>query len=73
MDIRQQIQRLLDLSDEMRQRTVALDATRTDASAELDAAEYDLRRLVDEIRELMPGLERPVVPESDVAPTERSG
>jgi hypothetical protein len=58
MDIKQQLQRLLDLTDEARRHALRLDADRGDALSELDAAEYDLQRLIEEIRELLPDGER---------------
>ena len=58
MDIRQQLQRLLDLTDEARRHALRLDADRGDALSELDAAEYDLQRLIEDVRELLPGGER---------------
>jgi hypothetical protein len=58
MDIKQQLQRLLDLTDEARRHALRLDANRDDAFSELDAAEYDLQRLIEDIRELLPDGER---------------
>lgn len=73
MDIKQQLQRLVDLADETRRRLVELDARQSEATSELDAAEYDLKRLVEEIRLLLPDSERiwPQEPEPSVA--RRSG
>ena len=54
MDIRQQLQRLLDLAAEMRHRIRELGTCQCEATSELDAAEYDLKRLIEEVRTLLP-------------------
>jgi hypothetical protein len=58
MDIKQQLERLLDLTDQARRHALQLNANRDDALSELDAAEYDLQRLVAEIRGLLPDGDR---------------
>ena len=73
MDIRQQLQRLLDLTDEARRHTQELGASRAGAEAELDAAEYDLKRLIAEIRSLLPEGELPAAAEPNADPVRRTG
>lgn len=63
MDIRQQLQRLLDVADEARRHVTEIGAHQADAASELDAAEYDLRRLMEEFGSLLgeaktPGVRR---------------
>lgn len=70
MDIRQQLQRLLDLTEEARRHVQELYASRTGALSELDAAEYDLRRLIDDISSLLPDRVGPV---DTAGPRRRAG
>ena len=65
MDIRQQLMRLLALTDEARRHARELDASRAEAASELDAAEYDLKRLIEEIGDLLADAGKP-----DEAPAE---
>ena len=65
MDAKQQLQRLLDLADETRRRTRDLGVCQSVAASELDAAEYDLKQVVDEIRALLPAGERFVPPQPE--------
>lgn len=70
MDIKQQLQRLLDLTEETRARAAELAETRAGAESHLDKAEYDLKQLVAELSDILPGLEyRPLVQQADAAET----
>lgn len=72
MDIKQQLQRLVNRADETRRRVAELDSRQTEATSELDAAEYDLKRLVEEIRSLLPDDPRPVSAAPEPAVAQRS-
>lgn len=69
MDIRQQLQRLLDLADEARCHACKLDTNRDEALSELDAAEYDLKRVIEEVRALLPDGDRFTTPEPEPQPS----
>lgn len=54
MDVREQLQRLLDLTERTRQHAAELGVYQSEAQNHIDTAEYDLRRLVEELRDLLP-------------------
>jgi hypothetical protein len=74
MDIRQQLQRLLDIADDARRRAAELSETHAGAAGELDRAEYDLQRVIDEVRGLLgeskvPAADAPVTPGAEARRT----
>jgi hypothetical protein len=53
MDVKEQLQRLLDLTERTRQHAAELDAYQAEAQNYVDTAEYDLRRLIIELRDVL--------------------
>jgi hypothetical protein len=53
MDVKEQLQRLLDLTARTRQHAAELDAYQAEAESFIDTAEYDLRRLIIELRDVL--------------------
>ena len=53
MDVKEQLQRLLDLTARTRQHAAELDAYQSEAESFIDTAEYDLRRLIIELRDVL--------------------
>jgi hypothetical protein len=53
MDVKEQLQRLLDLTERTRQHAAELDAYQAEAESFIDTAEYDLRRLIIELRDVL--------------------
>ncbi|MFM9846554.1 MAG: hypothetical protein ACKVP3_05280 [Hyphomicrobiaceae bacterium] len=53
MDVKEQLQRLLDLTERTRQHAAELDVYQSEAQSYIDTAEYDLRRLIIELRDVL--------------------
>jgi hypothetical protein len=56
MDIKQQLKRLLDITEEIRARAADLDQMQAGAQGHLDKAEYDLQQVVADLRDILPGI-----------------
>lgn len=53
MDVKEQLERLLALTERARQHAAELDICQTEAQNYVDTAEYDLRRLIVELRDVL--------------------
>jgi hypothetical protein len=53
MDVKEQLQRLLDLTARTRQHAAELDAYQAQAENYVDTAEYDLKCLIGELRDVL--------------------
>lgn len=53
MDVREQLDRLLALTERTRQHAAELDAYQSEAQNYVDTAEYDLKCLIGELREIL--------------------
>jgi hypothetical protein len=61
MDTATQLQQLLALAEEARERVGQLESAQADAAQQIDTAAYDLKRLIDDVRRLLsePAPEKP--------------
>lgn len=53
MDVKEQLQRLLDLTERTRQHAAELDTYQAEAQNYVDTAEYDLKCLINELRDVL--------------------
>jgi hypothetical protein len=53
MDVKEQLDRLLALTDRARQHAAELDTCQSEAQSYVDTAEYDLKCLIGELRDIL--------------------